>query len=335
MLGSCLAEALGDKAGDPALRVDAAAARRGADRGGARPLRASRTWPTRSSSPRTRRDWARRPSTRSWPRSSGAPSPPPPTSPCTSAAWRERTRTTCWRPASRASPAACATRCASRGVASPRPRAACDGRPRIAVLDYGIGNLRSAEKALQHVGAAARLVDRRGRRGGGRRRRAAGCAARSAPARGRSPTAAWRSPPAPPWRPACPSSGSAWGSSCSTRARSRAPGVPGLGIFPGTVGPLPPGGQAPADAVEHAGGRAAPLAGTVARAGRAALGLLRALVRAAGRGGDRGRSATTAARSPRWRPAARCGGPSSTRRSRADGAGAPGQLRAASPRRRS
>jgi imidazole glycerol-phosphate synthase subunit HisH len=32
------------------------------------------------------------------------------------------------------------------------------GGPRIAVLDYGIGNLRSAEKALQQVGAAARLV---------------------------------------------------------------------------------------------------------------------------------------------------------------------------------
>jgi glutamine amidotransferase len=30
--------------------------------------------------------------------------------------------------------------------------------PKIAVLDYGIGNLRSAEKALQHVGASARLV---------------------------------------------------------------------------------------------------------------------------------------------------------------------------------
>ncbi len=30
--------------------------------------------------------------------------------------------------------------------------------PRIAVLDYGIGNLRSAEKALQHVGARAKLV---------------------------------------------------------------------------------------------------------------------------------------------------------------------------------
>jgi glutamine amidotransferase len=31
-------------------------------------------------------------------------------------------------------------------------------RDLIAVLDYGIGNLRSAEKALQHVGANARLV---------------------------------------------------------------------------------------------------------------------------------------------------------------------------------
>ena len=30
--------------------------------------------------------------------------------------------------------------------------------PRVAVLDYGIGNLRSAEKALQHLGADARLV---------------------------------------------------------------------------------------------------------------------------------------------------------------------------------
>jgi imidazole glycerol-phosphate synthase subunit HisH len=30
-------------------------------------------------------------------------------------------------------------------------------RPRIAVVDYGIGNLRSAEKALQHLGADAAL----------------------------------------------------------------------------------------------------------------------------------------------------------------------------------
>jgi glutamine amidotransferase len=33
-----------------------------------------------------------------------------------------------------------------------------DGRPQVAVVDYGIGNLRSAEKALQHVGADARLT---------------------------------------------------------------------------------------------------------------------------------------------------------------------------------
>ena len=31
--------------------------------------------------------------------------------------------------------------------------------PRIAVLDYGIGNLRSAQKALEHVGAHAVLTD--------------------------------------------------------------------------------------------------------------------------------------------------------------------------------
>jgi len=32
------------------------------------------------------------------------------------------------------------------------------GRPLVAVLDYGIGNLRSAQKALQRVGADARLT---------------------------------------------------------------------------------------------------------------------------------------------------------------------------------
>ncbi|MEY4392032.1 MAG: imidazole glycerol phosphate synthase subunit HisH, partial [Actinomycetota bacterium] len=31
-------------------------------------------------------------------------------------------------------------------------------QPRIAVLDYGIGNLRSAQKALEHVGARAELT---------------------------------------------------------------------------------------------------------------------------------------------------------------------------------
>ena len=35
-------------------------------------------------------------------------------------------------------------------------------RPLIAVLDYGIGNLRSAQKALEHVGADARLTSDHG-----------------------------------------------------------------------------------------------------------------------------------------------------------------------------
>jgi imidazole glycerol-phosphate synthase subunit HisH len=37
-----------------------------------------------------------------------------------------------------------------------------DTRPLVAVLDYGIGNLRSAEKGLQRAGADARLTDDRG-----------------------------------------------------------------------------------------------------------------------------------------------------------------------------
>src|SRR3984957_3054097 len=47
---------------------------------------------------------------------------------------------------------------AERAVASPRPRERYEAAV-IAVLDYGIGNLRSAEKALQHLGADAALVD--------------------------------------------------------------------------------------------------------------------------------------------------------------------------------
>ena len=60
----------------------------------------------------------------------------------------------------------------ARAAAFPPPRARC-ARPVIAVLDYGIGNLRSAEKALQHLGADARLVDDPDRGRGGRRRGAA------------------------------------------------------------------------------------------------------------------------------------------------------------------
>ncbi len=41
-------------------------------------------------------------------------------------------------------------------------REGTSSRPLVAVLDYGIGNLRSAQKALQHVGADARLTDDHG-----------------------------------------------------------------------------------------------------------------------------------------------------------------------------
>ena len=40
--------------------------------------------------------------------------------------------------------------------------AASDGRPLVAVLDYGIGNLHSARKALEKMGADARLTVDRG-----------------------------------------------------------------------------------------------------------------------------------------------------------------------------
>src|SRR5690606_41097825 len=38
------------------------------------------------------------------------------------------------------------------------PAVGCPAMPLIAVLDYGIGNLHSAQKALQHLGADARLT---------------------------------------------------------------------------------------------------------------------------------------------------------------------------------
>jgi imidazoleglycerol phosphate dehydratase HisB len=74
VLGGCLAEALGDKRGirrfaSMLLPLDEALVEVALDLSG-RP-----SWPTGSSSPPTRLAWARRPSTLSWPRSSGAPSP--------------------------------------------------------------------------------------------------------------------------------------------------------------------------------------------------------------------------------------------------------------------
>ena len=144
-------------------------------------------------------------------------------------------------------PGRCATRCGWRETESPRPRDRCErGSPgTIAVLDYGIGNLASAHRALVHLGARARLVARPGRR----RRRARGRASGGRGlrplrrgARGERPRGG--GPPGDRAR-ACRSSGSASGSSSSTRGRRRLPGSAGLGALAGTVRGCRPGPSAP------------------------------------------------------------------------------------------
>ena len=116
--------------------------------------------------------------------------------------------------------------------------------PRIAVLDYGIGNLRSAEKALQHVGAAARLVtdavsvesaDAVVLPGVG----AFGACARAlresnleAPARAAIDAGV-------------PFFGVCVGFQLLYEGSVESPGAAGLGVFPGTVGRLPPGVKHP------------------------------------------------------------------------------------------
>ena len=103
-------------------------------------------------------------------------SPPPPASRCTSRWCGAATCTTSSRRRSRAWPAACATPCGSTGAGVPSHQGRrCErmDRPLVAVLDYGIGNLRSAQKALERVGADARLTADRGLIGRRRRRRAA------------------------------------------------------------------------------------------------------------------------------------------------------------------
>ena len=138
------------------------------------------------------------------------------------------------------------------------PRARCDRC--IAVLDYGIGNLRSAQKALQHVGADARLTADPGLIARRRRGRAARASAPSAAAWRRCGPAAWTGWPSRPSRPTGPSSASASACRCCTRAPTRRPDVAGLGVLPGRVRRLPDGVKRPADAVERARAAAVPSA---------------------------------------------------------------------------
>ncbi len=75
---------------------------------------------------------------------------------------RERTCTTSWRRSSRAAawPSAAPSPARRESATSRPPRASSDPpmRSDIAIVDYGMGNLRSVQKALEAVGARADIV---------------------------------------------------------------------------------------------------------------------------------------------------------------------------------
>ena len=116
--------------------------------------------------------------------------------------------------------------------------------PRIAVLDYGIGNLRSAEKALQHLGADARLVDDAASVEAAHAVVLPGVGAFGACAR-----ALRHSGLGEPARAALeagvPFFGVCVGFQLLYEGSVESPGAAGLGVFPGTVGPLPAGVKHP------------------------------------------------------------------------------------------
>jgi len=112
------------------------------------------------------------------------------------------------------------------------------------VLDYGIGNLRSAEKALQHVGAAARLVT-----DGASVEAADAVVLPGVGAFGACARALRDSGLEGPARSAVaagvPFFGVCVGFQLLYESSVESPGAKGLGIFPGTVSPLPPGVKHP------------------------------------------------------------------------------------------
>ncbi len=177
-----------------------------------------------------------------------------------------------------------------------------DRPPRLAVLDYGIGNLRSAQKALEHVGADATLTADpavieaadavvlpgvgafgRCRAGAGRHRTRPG-----RPRRDRHPVdRSWAS------ASAC---------SCSTTAPRSRPGVDGLGVLPRRGAPPARRREAPADAVEPTRRRVGRRrCSTGSASGRGCTSCTPSLPR---RPTTSSRRSTTAARSPLPRSAA-------------------------------
>ena len=116
--------------------------------------------------------------------------------------------------------------------------------PLVAVLDYGIGNLRSAQKALERVGADARLTDDPDLIG-----RAAGVVLPGVGAFGRCMEALRASGLAKVAEEAVdadrPFLGICVGMQLLYEASEEDPGVDGLGILPGTVRRLPDGVKRP------------------------------------------------------------------------------------------
>jgi len=116
--------------------------------------------------------------------------------------------------------------------------------PRIAVLDYGIGNLRSAEKALQRVGAAARLVTDAASVEAADAVVLPGVGAFGACARALRDSGL-EEPARAALAAGVPFFGVCVGFQLLYEDSVESPGAPGLGVFPGTVGPLPAGVKHP------------------------------------------------------------------------------------------
>jgi glutamine amidotransferase len=117
-------------------------------------------------------------------------------------------------------------------------------QPLIAVLDYGIGNLRSAQKALQRVGADARLTT-----DPGLAREAAGVVLPGVGAFGRCMDAVRRTGldevAADAVAAGTPFLGICVGLQLLYERSEEAPGVPGLGLLEGAVRRLPDGVKRP------------------------------------------------------------------------------------------
>jgi imidazole glycerol-phosphate synthase subunit HisH len=114
----------------------------------------------------------------------------------------------------------------------------------IVVLDYGIGNLASAHRALVHLGANARLVQRPEDAAG-----AIGVVLPGVGAFGRTAEALERSGLIEVARHAITSGvpflGICIGLQLLFEGSEESPGVAGLGVLPGTVGRLPAGTKSP------------------------------------------------------------------------------------------